>query len=424
MARLGIWACILGTALLRINGAAIGLMLQTYEEDVGAMPSVVGLIAVSFYLTELMGAPLFGTWVDRHGWKRFMLLGPLLAAVAVLLTWASVLLRDTLLLLLAVLFFTRLLEGIAVASNTPATLSYITAATSHDAALRARISGYFELAAIGGTALGGSLGGRTYQAIGVAGFGVLAVLYLVGWAIFRLVPATLSGEQHQAVSHSNPLRLLRQGAIWSFAPAWVAVNGIIGLWLNNVAYQLTLSCAAPPRPEIAALCQRIGGQVLVGGYSDELAGDMITGFALLFAVGMIIWMRVLPRLRKTHAMQIALIGGILTCGVLAGINNLPHAPTGTLVLLGGALGATLMLLSGFTVAALMVLMQLADRYASDRGAMMGIYSVLLGVGQFIGGSLGGVVAQWQGVNGMIGLTLFFTLLSALFVTLFQHLEAV
>jgi len=58
-------------------------------------------------------------------------------------------------------------------------------------------------------------------------------------------------------------------------------------------------------------------------------------------------------------------------------------------------------MSGFTPAALAYLADITEEYAGDRGAIMGLYSVFLGVGQFVGSSLGGPFADWRGMDGVI-----------------------
>ncbi|HLG73801.1 MAG TPA: MFS transporter, partial [Chloroflexota bacterium] len=42
---------------------------------------------------------------------------------------------------------------------------------------------------------------------------------------------------------------------------------------------------------------------------------------------------------------------------------------------------------------------------ADRGAIMGLYSIVLGLGQVLGGSVGGPFAQAWGLDGMAMLTL-------------------
>ncbi len=413
-----LWAGIVGTGLIRAGGAAIGLMLQLYEARIGIPPQFVGLIGVAFYLTELSGAPIFGALVDRRGWRPFMLLGPVLAAVAVLLTWLTTAL--TLTVALPLLFITRLLEGLAVASNTPATLSFLSAASIAAPDLRARTTGYFQIAVIGGTAAGGVLGGLLYSQFDVNGFIALAAFYLLCWVVFLRVPGALPG-QPTPETHPNPVAVLRQPALWAFAPAWIAVNAVLGVWLNNLANQLTLACATPPTAQIAALCASTSGQRLVGGSSATAAGMIFAGFALAFSVGMLLWTRILPRMRPSLAMLLAAGGGLLACALIVLINHQPTA-AGPPILALVALVAALLILSGFTPAALSVLMDLAEHNAANRGTVMGAYSVLLGVGQFIGGAIGGVFAAASGVDGLILLTLIFTVIAGFFVLIYRQME--
>ena len=48
---------------------------------------------------------------------------------------------------------------------------------------------------------------------------------------------------------------------------------------------------------------------------------------------------------------------------------------------------------------------MSERFPSDRGAIMGLYSVFLALGQIIGSLIGGVAADWRGIDGMFIATL-------------------
>ena len=48
---------------------------------------------------------------------------------------------------------------------------------------------------------------------------------------------------------------------------------------------------------------------------------------------------------------------------------------------------------------------MSERFPSDRGAIMGLYSVFLALGQIIGSLIGGVAADWRGIDGMLIATL-------------------
>ena len=65
----------------------------------------------------------------------------------------------------------------------------------------------------------------------------------------------------------------------------------------------------------------------------------------------------------------------------------------------------LFLLAGATPAALGLLADMSERFPSDRGAIMGLYSVFLALGQIIGSLIGGVAADWRGIDGMFIATL-------------------
>src|SRR5439155_16041196 len=61
--------------------------------------------------------------------------------------------------------------------------------------------------------------------------------------------------------------------------------------------------------------------------------------------------------------------------------------------------------SSFAPAALAYLADISEDAAKDRGLLMGLYSVFLGLGQLLGSGLGGVYAQIWGFDGLIYLTL-------------------
>jgi predicted MFS family arabinose efflux permease len=72
--------------------------------------------------------------------------------------------------------------------------------------------------------------------------------------------------------------------------------------------------------------------------------------------------------------------------------------------LGLVFAAGLLVMSGFTPAALAYLADITEDHSGARGAIMGMYSVFLGVGQFLGSSLGGPFADWRGMDGVVVLS--------------------
>ena len=58
-------------------------------------------------------------------------------------------------------------------------------------------------------------------------------------------------------------------------------------------------------------------------------------------------------------------------------------------------------MSGATPAALGLLADVSEGFEEDRSAIMGLYSVFLGLGQVIGAVVGGIAATWKGIDGML-----------------------
>ena len=61
----------------------------------------------------------------------------------------------------------------------------------------------------------------------------------------------------------------------------------------------------------------------------------------------------------------------------------------------------LFVLAGATPAALGMLADISEIHPDDRGAIMGLYSVFLGLGQIVGSLVSGAAADWRGVDGLL-----------------------
>jgi predicted MFS family arabinose efflux permease len=64
------------------------------------------------------------------------------------------------------------------------------------------------------------------------------------------------------------------------------------------------------------------------------------------------------------------------------------------------LAAGLFVLAGATPAALGLLADMSEMYPNDRGAIMGLYSVFLGLGQIVGALVGGEAARVGALDGV------------------------
>lgn len=367
-------------------GVMVGFYLR-FLHDTGvqdATPLTVAIFTVAFFATELTAAPIFGAWSDHYGCKPFMILGPLFGAAAVQITAMTA--------ALPLLFLTRLLEGLSTASSLPATLSYISNATSQDPAARGRAVSLWEISTIGGLALGFRVAGTLWDDFGRSGFSIVAVVYLTSAAVFYW--GMRRQPRLKGIGASAGRRLfyiLRQDKILRFAPAWVAISAIVGLWMNHLPYQLSGAVRNP-------------NQNLMGGFSGEVVGTMLAVYALLFSVGVFLWGLTFARIRRVIIMLIANIGVFIATFAAYGINHVPLDAYGIVVALLVVFVAGVLIESGFTPAALGYLADISEDYIEDRGAIMGLYSVLLGIGQLIGGGVGGPFAQRWGMDGIILLT--------------------
>jgi predicted MFS family arabinose efflux permease len=78
-----------------------------------------------------------------------------------------------------------------------------------------------------------------------------------------------------------------------------------------------------------------------------------------------------------------------------------------------AAGFGLFVLAGATPAALGLLADISERFPADRGAIMGLYSVFLAIGQILGAIVGGIAADWRGIDGLLIATMAMLLIALL-----------
>lgn len=391
---LALTLCLLGNFLLRAAAAAAGTLISLHlaslqKAGVPINAQVVGLAAMLFYGTELLGSLGFGLASDLKGRKPFMVLGPALGAVAVQL----IIIAPTIPLVL----LARAFQGLSTASSVPSTLSYLSAETGYSQRLQGRVMSLFEVASIVGIAGGFAAGGVLWDRLGHSAFVAVLGAYLAS-VVFLLLVRERRRLQPRPRNLSAYLQHLRSASAMRLIPAWVAVNAIVGLWFSHLDFQMG------KRDDTT--------QLLVGGYSGTQIGLYTGAAAVLFVVGIAAWSLAFGRLRPTRIMGIAL-GGLfgLVAAVLA-LNHSLSSDTLRIALSIVAAAACLLVMSGFTPAALVYLAGLAEATPDTRGSVMGLYSVFLGLGQLHGSGLGGAFAAWRGVDGMIVLTFLLGLISA------------
>jgi MFS family permease len=404
MAR-AVLAVILGTFTLRLATGITGAMLIYYYAafpDYGGVPvsaREVGILGALFYASELVGSPVFGILSDRLGHRRVMLVGPAFGAVAVIITALTV--------SLPIIGLTRLLEGGSTAASVPSILGFIAFATASDELLRGRAVARFEAATLAGLMVGFVIAGPLFKALGPAAFLANALVYGLSFLIYRYgVPA--DAEPEPAARAHDPseglrryLRILRGSHVWLLAPTWIAINATLGLYTSQTLFQLVRT----PDPRFAE-------QQLMGGLDALQVSAALAVGGLLFFAGLLYWGGKFRSLRRTSIILYGIMGGAVM--IVAGlvINHAAGVPLPVLLvpLLIGAAG--LFVLAGATPAAIGLLADMTEAYPDDRGAIMGLYSVFLGLGQITGSLVGGEAAQRAGLDGVF-ITSFVLLVIAL-----------
>ena len=396
---------LVGTFTLRLSTGLTGATLTYYLASLGDHPRLLdqlfhfgrgehvgdvtfGVIAALFYVSELVLSPLFGIVSDRIGHYRVMQYGPVFGLVAVVLTWATT--------NVPVLGATRLLEGSATAASVPSILGFIAVATASNEVLRGRASARFEAATLSGLLGGLVLAGFLWHAIGPETFLVNAVIYVVSLGIYRYGVDPRRDAPRQTRDAAGPtidLRryatILRGGHVWLLAPTWIAINAVLGLYTTQTVFQLFRGDA------------RFPDQLLMGGFaSTQISLGLIAG-GIVFFGGLIYWGNRFKNLRRTTIILYGVGGGLLIVAGAAALNHSGGLPELVRLALAAPVIVGVFVLAGATPAAIGLLADVTEAFPEDRGAIMGLYSVFLGLGQIAGALVGGVSASVIGIDGIL-----------------------
>jgi MFS family permease len=387
-----LWSVLLGTFTLRFSTGLTGALLVYYLANLpehggeAVDPIEVGLFTAAFYVAELALSPLFGVLSDRLGHHRVMQFGPVFGFVAVILTGVTT--------NLWVLGGTRLLEGASTAASVPSILGFIAMATAHDEALRGRTSARFEAATIAGLGAGFAAAGPLWTLIGPTAFFLNAAVYVGSLVIYRYgvhEPAEAPAEHHRrSFNWRRYVDLLTKSHVWLLAPTWIAITAALGLYTSQTLFQLVRE------PD-----QLFSDQLLVGGFSPLMVTGGFIVAGVVFFAGLWYWGNRFKDLRRTTIIFYGILGGAVLVGSAlllnhsAGVSDLLRLP----MFAGFAVG--LFVLAGATPAALGLLADISEAFPNDRGAIMGLYSVFLAVGQIIGAIVGGLAAERWAFDGIL-----------------------
>ena len=267
--------------------------------------------------------------------------------------------------------------------------------TARDELLRGRAAARFEGATLAGLGVGVVAAGADLADLRTAsGSSSTPAIYVVSFLIYRFgVPETPGDAETTKEPHPGFRRyveILRSSHVWLLAPTWIAVNAAIGLWTTQSLFQLVKEPVA-----------RVRRPVPDGGPTRSMisVGFIIAG--IVFFAGLVYWGERFRQMRRTTILFYGILGGAAMVAAVAVINH--SAGLSPLIRLAAAVVAIagLFVLAGATPAALGMLADISEAFPADRGAIMGLYSVFLALGQIMGSLLGGVAADWRGIDGIL-----------------------
>ena len=399
MARRSVTPLLIGTFILRANSGAgtiiLGLLLARLASlTAHSITSIqVGLLPVAFYVTELTLAPFMGSLSDRWGRRTFLIIGPCLGLFQVgLLLFTPT--RNPLPYLLCL----QVLAGLSGAMSTPAVLGYLADFTAQDRRRRMRVMSFYELVTSGGIAVGTVLGGFIWERFGRQSFVLLASLYLVVALCMFLSPVVGQVVDHAKFKFvaGRYLRILRMPRLLLFIPAWLCISSLVGVWLSS---QITFVLSMP---------SHFSGQLLMGSMSGPGGSSRLSlvlgGYVFVFGLGLLFWAFFLTHISRLRLMLISIAGVYVACIALWAINHRGVGNDTSLILWVPLLLAGIFAETSFAPAALAYLADISEDAVKDRGLVMGLYSIFLGLGQILGNGLGGLFTHRFGFDGLIYLT--------------------
>jgi MFS family permease len=407
-------AVLFGTFTLRFSTGLTGGLLVYYLDDLPTHGGpevtsfVLGLITAGYFAAELVLSPGFGVLSDRLGAHRVMQWGPVFGGVAVVMTAFTT--------NLPLIGFTRFLEGAAAGASIPSILGYIALATANDEPLRGRVVSRFEAATLAGIGAGIVAAGWLYDpnglGLGRGAFLLNAAIYVASLLIYRYgveelhhapttAPAAGAADPSAGPLDSAELRphdyslkryrvLMRAPQVWLLAPTWIALNAVLGAWTTQSVFQLIRE----PSPEHA-------DQLLMGGFDPIQVSIGLAVAGVIFFAGLFYWGGRFGSLRRTTIIAVGLAGALLMVFAVYALNHAAGWGDPARLGLAGVAATGLFVMAGATPAALGLLADVTESHPGDRGAIMGLYSVFLGIGQIIGALASGTAADWAGIDGLL-----------------------
>jgi len=273
----------------------------------------------------------------------------------------------------------------------------VAAATAGNEDLRGRSAALFETATLGGLGAGFVVAPKLFEAMGTTAFFLNAVVYVISLLVFRLGVSDPRADVVRTAPHDGGWRryghLLGNAEVLLLAPTWIAVNAAIGLWFSQSIFQF------------ARRNDHFPNQLLHRGFDATQITVAAIVIMIIFGAGLFYWGGRFKNLRRSTIILYGVIGGAVVVASCLVINHSEDVPLVVPISAAAVAAAGLFVLAGATPAALGLLADISGRFPDDRGAIMGLYSVFLAIGQIVGSLVGGVAATVRGIDGLLAATL-------------------
>jgi len=394
---LSLVALYIATFLLRSSFSATLLVFGRYLNVIGKDPLEIAFIDISYSISEMITAAYFGVLADRVGRKPVMLYGTLLAGITV----AIIPISNSTIWLLSI----HAIVGLGAAAKVSSTLALISDYASPEQ--RGKLMGFYDYSTISGYIAGFLYGGFFYDYFDVSNnlsnivqcfLSISMPLFIAAITILIFVIEYEARRERketeiESISSIKDLKIVWQNEkLRNLLPLWLCITTLFGM-------------ASTFGPVIS---EEAGVSGLQTGLLFAAAG---TAFGLLQPI----WGHISDKIGRTKVLIIGVVSltGLITLipiifMVFPNIKSLMDIPIPILALIG-------MLVIGIGALPPAALASVVDETPEDkRGPVMGVYSMMLGLGDTLGGLVGGLFVKafdWIGLIYFAGLLVIIAVIS-------------
>ena len=165
---------------------------------------------------------------------------------------------------------------------------------------------------------------------------------------------------------------------------------MLGSWTTQSVFQLVRE--PPPHFE---------NQLLMQGFSPTSVSIGFVAVGSVFMAGLWYWGNRFKRYAADDDHRHRRGGALVMLAAGLGAQPFGGLAVPIQLLLGAVAAAGLFVMAGATPAALGLLADITESHPADRGAIMGLYSVFLGVGQILGALVSGPAGDLAGIDGLL-----------------------